>query len=269
MKPHVLFVAGTKGGVGKSFAACQLVAAAEDLGMSVTAFDSDTENSTLKNLLPGKTKFLDDTNNDYPLDDVISSLFEDTVPDFTVVDMKAGTSRNSMEWFAAVPWDKLLPRAEISILCSITVDPDATRTLSPWLVYFDRLSIPVEYIIVKNAKDGKDFSFYESMIPNCLADMKHCRHSEIIFPALDKNYISILNNAKLTLKAAISTDKSNTSLKTVMAQARLTNYYHACTDPLMMIMAHWIPEEEQTEDQKQIIAKVEKRIRLDKGLPVK
>ena len=269
MKPHICFVAGTKGGVGKSFAACQLVAAAEDLGMTVTAFDSDTENSTLKNLLPGKTKFLDDTNNDYPLDDVISSVFEATVPDFTVVDMKAGTSRSSMEWFAAVPWDKLLARAEICILCSVTVDPDAARTLSPWLVYFDRLSIPVEYIIVKNAKDGKDFSFYDGIIPACITDMKHCRHSEIIFPALDKNYISILNNSKLTLKAAITTDRSTTSLKTVMAQARLTNFYHACTDPLMMIMARWIPAEDRTEEQKRVIAKTEERIRLDNGLPVK
>ena len=33
MKPHICFIAGTKGGVGKSFAACHLVAAAEDLGL--------------------------------------------------------------------------------------------------------------------------------------------------------------------------------------------------------------------------------------------
>ena len=113
MKPHICFIAGTKGGVGKSFAACQMVGAAEDLGMSVAAFDSDAENSTLKTLLPGKTEFLDDTNDDYPLDKVISSVFKDAVPDLTVVDMKAGTSRSSMEWFAAVPWDKLLVRTDV------------------------------------------------------------------------------------------------------------------------------------------------------------
>ena len=269
MKPHICFIAGTKGGVGKSFAACQMVGAAEDLGMSVAAFDSDAENSTLKTLLPGKTEFLDDTNDDYPLDKVISSVFKDTVPDLTVVDMKAGTSRSSMEWFAAVPWDKLLVRADVCIICSVTVDPDASRTLSPWLVYFDSLGIPVEYIIVKNSRDGRDFSFYESMIPGCLSDLKQCLHTEIVFPALDKNYISILNNAKLTLKAATTTDRSKTSLKTIMAQARLTNFYHACTDPLIAVMAEWIPETERTENQKQTIAQANKRTQLRNGLTVK
>ena len=61
MKQRICFVAGTKGGVGKTFAACQMVAAAEELELSVAAFDSDTENSTLKNMLPGQTEFLDDT----------------------------------------------------------------------------------------------------------------------------------------------------------------------------------------------------------------
>ena len=269
MKPHICFIAGTKGGVGKSFAACQLVAAAEDLEWSVAAFDSDTENSTLKTLLPGKTEFLDDANDDYPLDKVISSVSEGSAPNLTVVDMKAGTSRSSMEWFACVPWDKLLVQVDVCILCSVTVDPDAARTLSPWLIYFDTLGVPVEYIIVKNAKDGRDFSFYESMIPGCLADLKQCLHTEINFPALDKNYISILNNAKLTLKAATTTDRSKTSLKTVMAQARLTNYYHACTDPLIAVMAQWIPESELTENQRHTITQAIKRTQLRSGLLVK
>ena len=269
MKPHICFIAGTKGGVGKSFAACQMVAAAEDLGLSAAAFDSDTENSTLKNLLPGKTEFLDDANDDYPLDKVISAAFQEPTPDLMVVDMKAGTSRSSMEWFAAVPWGDLLAKADICILCSVTVDPDASRTLSPWLIYFEGLDIPVEYIIVKNAKDGRDFSFYESLIPDCLAELNQCLHSEIFFPALDKNYISILNNSKLTLKAAITTDRTKTSLRTVMAQARLMNFYHACTDPLIEVMARWIPEAERTEKQRNAINQTIKRTQIRNGILVK
>ena len=123
--------------------------------------------------------------------------------------------------------------------------------------------------IVKNAKDGRDFSFYENLIPGCLADLKQCLHTEIVFPALDKNYISVLNNAKLTLKAATTTDRSKTSLKTVMAQARLTNFYHACTDPLIAVMAEWVPETERSENQKQTIAQANKRTQLRNGLTVK
>ena len=40
MKPHICFIAGTKGGIGKSFAACQMAAAAEELGLTYAAFDS-------------------------------------------------------------------------------------------------------------------------------------------------------------------------------------------------------------------------------------
>ena len=268
MKPRICFVAGTKGGVGKTFAACQMVAAAEELGLSVAAFDSDTENSTLKNMLE-QAEFLDDTNDDYPLDKVISAAFREPAPDLILVDMKAGTSRSSMDWFAAVPWKDLLPKAEICILCSVTVDPDAARTLGPWLVYFEGLQIPVEYIIIRNAKDGKDFSFYEGIIPQSLADLTLAKHSEIDFPAMDKNYASILNNARLTLKAAITTHRDKTSLNTVMAQARLLNYYHAFSDPLIMLMAQWIPEEEQTESRKQVISQAQKRIQLRNGLLVK
>lgn len=269
MKPRICFVAGTKGGVGKTFAACQMVAAAGELGLSVAAFDSDSENSTLKNMLPGQTEFLDDTKDDYPLDKVISAAFQESVPDLILVDMKAGTSRSTMDWFAAVPWEELLPKAEICILCSVTVDPDASRTLSPWLVYFEGLQVPVEYIIIRNAKDGKDFSFYSGMIPKSLADLKLAKHTEIEFPAMDKNYASILNNARLTLKAAVSADRDRTSLNTVMAQARLLNYYHAFSDPLIALMAHWIPKEEQTESRKQVIMQAQKRIQLRNGLLVK
>lgn len=266
MKTRICFVAGTKGGVGKTFAACQMVAAAEELGLSITAFDSDTENSTLKSMLPGQAEFLDDTNDDYPLDEVISAACQETPSDLILVDMKAGTSRSTMDWFAAVPWEDLLRKAEICILCSVTVDPDASRTLSPWLVYFDGLHVPVEYIIIRNAKDGKDFSFYTGIIPQSLADLKLAKHSEIEFPAMDKNYVSILNNARLTLKAAVTTGRERTRLNTVMAQARLLNFYHAFSDPLITLMAQWIPQEEQTESRKQVISQAQKRIRLRNAL---
>ena len=81
MKPHICFIAGTKGGVGKSFAACHLVAAAEDLGLSVAAFDSDTENQTLKNLLKTRVDYLDDTDDDYPLDKVVTTAYQENAPE--------------------------------------------------------------------------------------------------------------------------------------------------------------------------------------------
>ena len=269
MKPHICFIAGTKGGVGKSFAACHLVEAAEDLGLTVAAFDSDTENQTLKNLLKTRVDYLDDTDDDYPLDKVVTTAYQENAPQVMVVDMKAGTSRSSMNWFASVPWNELLQHADICIVCCVTVDPDASRTLSPWLLYFEQLGVPVEYVLIKNEKDGRDFSFYDSTIPDSLKSLTNCLHAEISFPAMDKKYVAILNNAKLTIKEATSTERGKTSLKTVMAQARLKNYYHAFVDPLIGIMAAWIPEAERTDKQKELISSADQRTRLRKTLPEK
>ena len=266
MKPHICFFAGTKGGVGKSFAACQLVSAAEDLGLSVGVFDSDSENSTLKNILKEKVEFLDDAKEDYPLDKVIGAVWNTPPKEILVVDMKAGTSRNTMEWFSSVPWDELLPMAEICIVGSVTTDPDASRTLTPWLVYFDGLHIPVDFLIIRNEKDGKDFSVYNAAIAEPLHDLKQCIPTEITFPPLDKNYISILNNAKISLKDSITTEKNNISLNSIMAQARLKHYYQSCTDPLIEFLFTWIPAEERTAEQQKIMEEAKKRIQLRNSL---
>ena len=266
MKPHICFFAGTKGGVGKSFAACQLVAAAEDLGLTVGVFDSDSENSTLKNLLKEKADFLDDVREDYPLDKVISAVYRENPPDLVVVDMKAGTSRSTLEWFASVPWDDLLQVADICIVGSLTADPDASRTLIPWLLYFDNLAIQVEFLMILNEKDGRDFSIYRKLIPPCVEELPQCRSSEITFPAMDKNYISALNNARISLKAAITTEKEKISLNSIMAQSRLRNFYRTCTDPLIRFIFRWIPDEEGTAEQRQKAMEAERRIQMRSSL---
>ena len=127
----------------------------------------------------------------------------------------------------------------------------------------------MEYVLIKNEKDGRDFSFYDSTIHDSLKSLTNCLHAEISFPAMDKKYVAILNNAKLTIKEATTTERGKTSLKTVMAQARLKNYYHAFVDPLIGIMAAWIPEAERTDKQKELIASADQRTRLRKTLPEK
>ena len=107
MRRMLIFIAGTKGGVGKSFASAMLAGAAEDLGLSLTVYDTDNENRTLTTLMKTHCRFLDEQKETYPLDDVINSLYESSPVTVTIVDMKAGTSRSTQEWFSSVPWDAL------------------------------------------------------------------------------------------------------------------------------------------------------------------
>ena len=50
---------------------------------------------------------MDERKETYPLDEVINSLYESSPATVTIVDMKAGTSRSTQEWFSSVPWDAL------------------------------------------------------------------------------------------------------------------------------------------------------------------
>ena len=267
MKPHICFIAGTKGGIGKSFAACQMAAAAEELGLTYAAFDSDTENSTLKKLLKDKAEFLDDAKEDYPLDKIVTAAFAEHPRDLILVDMKAGTSRTTMEWFESVPWEELASVAEICIVGAVTVDPESVQTLMPWILYFQAVGIPVQYLIVKNEKDGKNFIAYEELLGDSWKEMKNCSCAEVTFPAMDKNYIAILNNAKVSLKTAISSARKVAPLNTIMAQSRLRNYYCRFVDPLIQVMAEWIPEKERSEDQTERIQEAVIRLRLQQSMP--
>ena len=80
---------------------------AEDLGLSLTVYDTDNENRTLATLMKEHCRFLDEQKETYPLDEVINSLYESSPVTVTIVDMKAGTSRSTQEWFSSVPWDAL------------------------------------------------------------------------------------------------------------------------------------------------------------------
>ena len=104
MRRMLIFIAGTKGGVGKSFASVMLAGAALDLGLSLRMYDTDNENRTLSTLMKTNCRFLDE-HETYPLDEVVNSLYESSPVSVTIVDMKAGTSRSTQEWFLSVPWD--------------------------------------------------------------------------------------------------------------------------------------------------------------------
>ena len=165
MRRMLIFIAGTKGGVGKSFASAMLAGAAEDLGLSLTVYDTDNENRTLATLMKEHCRFLDEQKETYPLDEVINSLYESSPVTITIVDMKAGTSRSTQEWFSSVPWDALRKiDVDVYVAGCVTSDPDSVRTFGPWLEYFHNIDFPVHYLLIKNAKDGDNFFFFFSLL---------------------------------------------------------------------------------------------------------
>jgi hypothetical protein len=257
MKPMLIFIAGTKGGVGKSFTAIMLAGAAMDLGLSLTVYDTDNENRTLGVLMPEQSTFLDETSEQYPLDEVINGLFADTCSDVTIVDMKAGTSRSTQEWFLSVPWDDLQNAdIDVYVVGCITSDPDSVRTFVPWLTYFRDINLTVHFLIVKNLMDGDHFFSYSSLLEPAMKKL-NINYQVFIFHAVEQKYINTLNENNLTIRVHINSKP--TVLTTVMQKSRLRKHYFAITDQFVEFFATKLGTEEMNDARKQLLQSIRKR----------
>lgn len=261
MKRLVIFVAGTKGGVGKSFAAIALAGAAADLKLSYIVYDTDNENRTVSELLKDHTEFLDETSEKYPLDAAINSLFDGSEVKVTIVDMKAGTSRSTQEWFSSVPWEMIAKTdVEIYVAGCITSDPDSVRTFVPWFEYFRHIVFPVNYLIIKNEKDGEHFYTCNSLLEPVMQKLK-LNYSVFVFPAIEQEYINILNNSSLTLRGhMLGEDKK--VLSTVMQKSRLRNHYLTITDPLVLFFASRMDKSEFDDSGTKVFRAAQRRTAL-------
>ena len=236
MKQTLIFVAGTKGGVGKSFAAMMLASAALDLELPVLIYDTDDENRTVSTMMKEHSLFLDEASEQYPLDNVINSLFLEDQRKITIVDMKAGTSRTTQEWFSSVPWEELKNiDVEIFVTGCLTSDPDSVKTFVPWLEYFRDIDFPINYLLIKNEKDGELFFTSETLLEPIIQKLK-LPHTVFVFPAIEQKYINSLNNRGVSLRQHYLGHAPDI-LNTIMQRSRMRNHYYSITDPLVMFYA--------------------------------
>ncbi len=264
MRRIVIYIAGTKGGVGKSFAAIMLAGAAMDLELPYLVFDTDSENRTVSELLKGNTEFLDELQEHYPLDSVVNCLYSDSPAQVIIVDMKAGTSRSTQEWFSSVPWD-IIRKTQVDVYVAgcITSDPDSVRTFIPWLDYFRKIDFPVRYLIFKNEKDGKEFPICTLKLEPAMRKLK-LQYTEFRFPAIEQEYINLLNNNNLTLRDHVH-GKNDKILPTIMQKSRLRNHYFSMTDQILEFFASRMEASELTGIRAMLVEATRKRIAFRKG----
>jgi len=247
-KKMCIFIAGTKGGVGKSFFAMQAASAALDLGLTLRVYDSDTENHTVQSFLGKKAIFLDDSNESYPLDAVINGLVLPDAADVTIVDMKAGTTRSTQEWFRSVPWEELDRTAfEIVIAGCFTSDPESIKTFIPWVKYFHSVDFPVHYLLVQNFKDGKNFDSFKQI--HEIFQSLRLSFELVSFRAMDQTYITSLNLKQLPVRAVVKGEDTSI-LHTLMERSRVRRDYQSFTDPLIHFFSSYLDKSKITETQK-------------------
>lgn len=236
-KVELYFIAGTKGGIGKSTMAALIAEIARDKGREVEIFDCDNENRSLVSAFEAhgedfKLHVIDPDSEDkaFPLDDVINRIAEETVTGKVfVVDMKAGTSFSVQNWFKSVPVGELAANGvKINVVGCLTSDVESVNTFGVWVDYFlgESKKGNVRFVVVKNMRDGKDFSHYEQRVQKILESYDFL---ELSIPKFEGEYLEKMKRHKTTLGKAAKGEAKLPGYDGFMDLNRMRRYYEDAT----------------------------------------
>ena len=232
-------IAGTKGGIGKTFAATLLADSAFDLGRRIVLFDCDDENSTLADSyqreIPGVTVVkvgLDsDPEKEYPLDRIVNTIAgmetgrerSDTV---YLADMKAGTSHRTIDWMRCFPFDLFREYGiRIVLVGIVTGDIDSVLTLAVWIKqYLEEFKDgSMRLQIIKNHFLNVPFDFYEQKLAPSIRSLPGC--SVIELDSLGVRTLKAVRDMNTSLGQMVSGKTPIPSFE-IMDNIRCGSYYH-------------------------------------------
>jgi len=192
----VIFTAGAKGGTGKSTVARFLITYLRENGYDPLLLDMDNETKTLSRFFPEaeQIEIRKESSNDVLVERVLDGK------KLIIADLKAGTGRDTLEWWKDVPFDSEELK-DVNFICvgSITSSPDSIQTFLNWA---GELKNKVSYIVFKNEKDGDTFPDYGAS-----NESENFRSSylpmEINIPRIDEEYMSELERLNLTISEVL------------------------------------------------------------------
>ena len=192
----VIFTAGAKGGTGKSTIIRFLITYLRERGYEPLLLDMDNETKTLSRFFPEaeQIEIRKESSNDV----LMERLLEGNK--LIIADLKAGTGRDTLQWWQHVPFDSdELKDVKFICLGSITSSPDSIQTFLNWA---GELKNKVTYIVFKNEKDGDVFPDYGKS-----GESSRFRSNyvplEINIPRIDEEYMSELERLNLTISEVL------------------------------------------------------------------
>jgi len=201
----VIFTAGAKGGTGKSTVVRFLITYLREHGYEPLLLDMDTETKTLSRFFPEaeQIEIRKESSNDV----LIERLLDGN--NLIIADLKAGTGRDTLQWWKDVPFDSNeLNNVKFICLGSITSSPDSIQTFLNWV---GELKDKVTYVVFKNEKDGDTFPDYGTSdeSTNFRSDYLPI---EINIPRIDEEYMSELERLNLTISEVLEANGANHTL---------------------------------------------------------
>ena len=228
--PTIIFTAGAKGGTGKSTAVRFLITYLRTKGFEPLLLDMDDESKTLSRYF-SKAKLVD-ISNEFSHDVLINKATKGGER-LIIADLKAGTGRDTLSWWASLPFSQI-PTVRFICLASITSAPDSVLSFLNWAGTLRR---QVSYVVFKNQKDGDVFPDYEDS-PPAIAFRSNYNPVEIEMPRLHERYTVELDRLNLTIdevleagiNETINGKKISETLSGVLDRARLRAFQNRIYD---------------------------------------
>lgn len=220
MKKRIDLILNSKGGVGKSFLAANLVQYLKDQKLSHVAIDTDNANSTLKRS-HAEALFVN-VGERHELDAIFTALDSQPV---VVVDGRAASTDQFLKYFDEIELADLLGKLKASMTVIIPVCHEADSVAQVKLLS-DVLGNHVDYVVVKNTGLSQHFQLYEqSQVRKRLTG--ELKGREMVMPKLHDWLVAKLNAENLTVTQAIATDKI-----TLMDRQRLKSWQRRFNEQL-------------------------------------
>jgi len=197
MKKQIVIIMNGKGGVGKSFFACNFVQYLKDHGIKHIAIDTDNENSTLKRFHP-EASFID-IEEVREMDGIFKALEGEAL---VVVDCRAASTDIFLDYFSEIRVFEVLEMMEASLTVVSLVNHEAD-SVEQVRIIVEKLGHKCQYVIVRNEVHSERFRIYDlsqirSRVLNDLAGY------EIVMERLYDWLVTILNETNLPLSLAIN-----------------------------------------------------------------
>ncbi len=152
---RVHVIAGTKGGVGKSFCASLLADYFVAEKIDAVLVDADPLNPTFRRFWPSAAQ-LDPRAVDQ-LDDVFLRIFEGGQR-IAVVDLGAGKEAEVLTWMKDVPFDELASVHGVHFTTHLVVSADRDAVVAA-LVWAEAIQDQTKYLVWATEKDGPAWGF--------------------------------------------------------------------------------------------------------------
>jgi len=242
-------MASCKGGTGKSLFARNLFSWYRDKGYNTLILDCDEDSQTTSRYFPDECISIDSTQynfSDLIIDQGVRLVEENpTGKNAIVVDMKAGQTKNMLEWFKDIDVDFLKEEYNIELIGFgvLTSQPDATTSLEPWVKY---LAERIKFFYVLNEKEGTQFNeFYNNK--QFIKSRKLTQ--QLTIPALDTKYMQEVEKYNIIPCDLITNEQmkgfkveGNSEINQgIMFKMRLRNFFNKIRTEINLIQGELLP----------------------------